>query len=54
LIKYYDFNRAFCPFAGIGLTAFANFSSIQSPVGIQGKLIIGWMNRKKPIAATAR
>lgn len=42
-----DFNWAFSSFAGIGVGVFANFNSIQSPVGAQVKLIIGWMNRKK-------
>jgi hypothetical protein len=42
-----DFNWAFSSFAGLGLGAFANFNSIQSPVGFQCKLIIGKMNREK-------
>lgn len=42
-----DFNWAFLPFAGLGAGAFANFNSIQSPVGFQVKLIVGWMNRKR-------
>jgi hypothetical protein len=42
-----DFNWAFLPFVGLGAGAFANFNSIQSPVGFQVKLIVGWMNRKR-------
>jgi hypothetical protein len=41
-----DFNWAFLPFVGVGAGAFANFNSIQSPVGFQVKLLCGWMNRK--------
>lgn len=41
-----DFNWAFLPFLGLGAGAFANFNSIQSPVGFQVKIICGWMNRK--------
>lgn len=41
-----DFNWAFSSFAGLGIGAFANLNSIQSPVGIEFKLIAGWMNRK--------
>lgn len=41
-----DFNWAFLPFVGLGAGVFANFNSIQSPVGFQLKLIGGWMNRK--------
>jgi hypothetical protein len=40
-----DFNWAFSSFAGVGAGAFANFNSIQSPVGFQIKLILGKMNR---------
>lgn len=42
-----DFNWAFLPFLGLGAGAFANFNSIQSPVGFQVKIICGWMNRKR-------
>jgi hypothetical protein len=41
-----DLNWAFSSFAGLGVGAFANLNSIQSPVGIEFKLIAGWMNRK--------
>lgn len=41
-----DFNWSFLPFLGLGAGAFANFNSIQSPVGFQLKLICGWMNLK--------
>lgn len=42
-----DFNWALLPYLGLGAGAFANFNSIQSPVGGQIKLMIGWMNTKK-------
>lgn len=32
---------------GVGAGAFANFNSIQSPVGGYLKIMIGWMNTKK-------
>ena len=40
-----DFNWAFSSFMGLGAGVFANFNSIQSPVGCQLKLTIGLMNR---------
>jgi len=42
-----DFNWAFLPFAGLGAGVFANFNSIQSPVGFELKLLIGKMNTKR-------
>lgn len=42
-----DFNWAVSKFFGMGGGVFANFNSIQSPVGYQVKLIIGRMNRGK-------
>ena len=42
-----DVNWAFSSFMGIGAGVFANFNSIQSPVGYNVKLIVGWMNRGK-------
>jgi len=42
-----DFNWAFLPFAGLGAGVFANFNSIQSPVGFEIKLLIGRMNTKR-------
>ena len=42
-----DFNWAFLPFAGLGAGVFANFNSIQSPVGFEIKLLIGWLNTKR-------
>jgi hypothetical protein len=42
-----DFNWAFSSFAGLGAGIFANFNSLQSPVGFQCKLIIGKMNRER-------
>ena len=44
-----DFNWALLPYVGLGAGAFANFNSIQSPVGFQLKVVIGWMNYKKKI-----
>jgi hypothetical protein len=44
-----DFNWAFASFAGLGAGVFANFNSVQSPVGFQIKLIVGKMNREKKI-----
>jgi len=42
-----DFNWAFLPFAGLGAGVFANFNSIQSPVGFEIKLLIGKMNTRR-------
>jgi hypothetical protein len=42
-----DFNWAFLPYAGLGAGVFANFNSIQSPMGFEVKLICGWMNNKR-------
>ena len=42
-----DFNWAFTPYVGLGAGAFVNFSSMQTPVGGQIKLIVGWLNTKK-------
>jgi hypothetical protein len=42
-----DFNWAFASFGGISVGAFANFNSIQSPVGYNVKLIIGKTGREK-------
>jgi len=41
-----DFNWAFASFAGLGAGVFTNLNSIQSTVGFEVKLSIGWMNRK--------
>ena len=41
-----DFTWAFSKFAGLGIGTFANINSIQSPIGGEIKLIVGWMNRK--------
>lgn len=42
-----DFNWAFSSFLGLGGGVFANFNSIQAPIGYQVKLILGWMRREK-------
>jgi hypothetical protein len=42
-----DINWAFSRYVGLGLGTFANFNSVQSPVGYRLKLIIGWMDRFK-------
>ncbi|HEX6169066.1 MAG TPA: hypothetical protein VFZ33_05190 [Chitinophagaceae bacterium] len=41
-----DYNWAFSRFFGLGAGVFANFNSIQSPVGYNLKLTMGWMGRK--------
>jgi len=42
-----DFNWAICPYVGLGVGSFANLNSIESPVGIEFRLIAGWLNTKK-------
>ena len=42
-----NFNWAFLSFMGAGAGVFANFNSIQSPIGFQLKLIVGKLNRTK-------
>lgn len=44
-----DFTWAFASFAGLGVGTFASINSIQSPVGIEFKLVLGWMNRKPKV-----
>ena len=41
-----DINWAFASFAGLSFGAFANINAIQSPVGAELKLMLGWMNRR--------
>jgi hypothetical protein len=41
-----DANWAFASFAGLGFGAYANINSLQSVVGFNIKLTMGWMNRK--------
>ena len=41
-----DYNWAFSRFFGLGAGVFANFNSIQSPVGFNLKMTMGWMGRK--------
>lgn len=41
-----DYNWAFSRFFGLGAGVFANFNSIQSPVGFNLKLTMGWMRAK--------
>jgi hypothetical protein len=36
---------AFCPFAGLCIGGFANLNSIQSQVGFEFSLVVGWMHR---------
>jgi len=45
-----DFNWAFTRYVGLSVGGFANLNSIQSPVGLEFKLIEGWLNRKKKYA----
>ena len=40
-----DATWAFSSFAGLSTGVFANFNSVQSPIGMDVKLVIGWMNR---------
>jgi hypothetical protein len=42
-----DFNWAFCRFAGLGLSAHANLNSIQSTTGLEFKLLVGNLAKKK-------
>ena len=42
-----DFNWAFLPFMGVGAGVFANFNSIQSPLGFEVKFLLGRMNTKQ-------
>ncbi len=42
-----DFIWAFVPYVGIGAGVFANMNSVQSTVGLQFKLVGGWMNSKR-------
>ncbi len=42
-----NINWAFLPYMGLGAGLFANFSSIQSPIGGQIKLMVGHMNIKR-------
>jgi hypothetical protein len=42
-----DFHWAFSSFMGLGAGVFTNFNSIQSPVGYNLKLTMGWMNLGK-------
>jgi len=42
-----DFNWAFTPYVGLGVGAFAAVNSIQSPIGAEIKLIVGWLNTKR-------
>ena len=45
-----DFNWAFTRYIGLSVGGFANLNSIQSPVGVEFKLIAGWLNTKKKSA----
>ncbi len=42
-----DLNWSFASFMGLGCGVFTNINSIQSPVGFQVKLIVGYMGREK-------
>jgi hypothetical protein len=44
-----DFTWAFCSFMGLGGGVFANFNSIQSPIGCNMKLTLGAMGRHKKV-----
>lgn len=40
-----DFSWAFCSFAGLGVGVHANVNAVQSVIGTELKINIGWMNR---------
>ncbi len=40
-----DMLWAFCPFAAIGPGVYANINSIQSHVGFEWKIVLGWMHK---------
>ena len=42
-----DLNWGFASFMGLGVGALANINSIQSPVSVQVKLMVGYMGREK-------
>ena len=42
-----DINWAFSSFMGLGVGAFANINSIQSPMGFHVKLLVGNIGREK-------
>ena len=42
-----DFNWAICPYVGFSGGVFANVNSLQSMVGLDFKIIVGWLNSKK-------
>ncbi len=46
-----DFNWAFCRFMGLGTGVFANFNSIQSPIGYNVKLTLGAMGWHRKLKA---
>jgi hypothetical protein len=44
-----DLTWSFSSFAGFGFGVFTNVNSVQSSVGGEVKLVLGWMNREKKI-----
>ena len=44
-----NFTWACTPYCGFSVGAFANLNSIQSPVGVEFKLIAGWLNTKRKV-----
>jgi len=42
-----DFNWAFLRYVGLGAGVYANFNSVQSPVGFELKLLVGRLNTKR-------
>jgi hypothetical protein len=42
-----DFNWAVLPYVGLGVSAFANFNSVQAAAGFEIKLLLGWLNTKR-------
>jgi hypothetical protein len=44
-----DITCGFASFAGVGFGVFANINSVQSVVGGELKLVLGWMNRERKL-----
>ncbi len=42
-----DFTWAFSPWVGLSVGGFVNMNSLQSPAGVELKLIAGWLNRER-------
>jgi hypothetical protein len=49
-----DFTWAFASFAGLGGGVYANINGVQSPVGAEIRLLLGWMGRQGKARHTPR